>query len=207
MFLKKSRPLALILIVLLLSLLGLTGCGTSNVNTQATVTPSDTSTTANSSSGSTVAASSSESTVNNSGSTSAQIKVTLYFPTPDASGLAVVERNVTVNNGEVIKAMFNALNNPPSGLEQTLPKGTELLSASVKDGVATLNLSKQFKSSFGGGTTGEQMILYSIVNTLTTLPNVQSVQFLLNGEKSVAILGEMDTSTPLKRNESLILKQ
>lgn len=202
MFLRKSRPLALILIVVLLVMIGLTGCATGNAKTQAntavtSVTPGDPSSTANSSSGNSA----------NLDSTSTQVKATLYFPTPDASGLVAVERNVTVSKGEVLKAMFDALNNPPYGLEQVLPKGTELLSASVQDGVATLNLSKQFKSSFGGGATGEQMILYSIVNTLTTLPNVQSVQFLLDGKNTITILGEMDTSTPLKRNESLIQKQ
>ena len=51
------------------------------------------------------------------------------------------------------------------------------------------------------------MVLYSIVNTLTAQTNIQSVVFLLEGEKTVAILGELDTTTPIKRDESLILKQ
>ncbi|AHF07830.1 GerMN domain-containing protein [Desulfitobacterium metallireducens] len=201
MFLRKTRPLALILIVVLVMMLGVTGCGTSNLQTQATATPTPNETNA-------VANSSSANNTPTPNSTTAQATpVTLYFPTPDASGLVAVEKTVNVSNGEVIKAMFNEFNNPPTGLERVLPKGTELLDASIKDGVATLNLSKEFKSNFEGGGTGEQMILYSIVNSLTTLPNVQSVQFLLNGEKTIAILGEMDTSGPLKRDESLITKQ
>ncbi|HVJ50252.1 GerMN domain-containing protein [Desulfitobacterium sp.] len=199
MHLKKIRPLALILITILVTILGVTGCGSSNMKTQANVsaTPNDTS----------VAANSSSSPSSNNAPTTQAVKMTLYFPKSDASGLMAVERTINVDNKEIIKAMFNELNNPPSGLERPLPKGTELLSATVKDGVATLDLSKQFRSSFTGGGTGEQLILYSIVNSLTTLPNVQSVQFLLNGENSIAILGETDTSTPLKRDESLIQKQ
>ncbi|MDI6813248.1 MAG: GerMN domain-containing protein [Desulfitobacteriaceae bacterium] len=135
------------------------------------------------------------------------VKLTLYFPTPDADGLAPVERSVNVPDEAVIKAIFKELQNPPSGLEKPLPEGTQLLGATVKDGVATLNLSKEFRKNFNGGSTGEQMILFSIIDSLTALANVQSVQFLLEGKTQEAILGHLDTTEPLKRNEKIILKQ
>ena len=140
-------------------------------------------------------------------STQQLVKLTLYFPNADASGLIATDRTVVVKDQEVIKTMFIELATPPSGLEKPLPLGTTLLGATVSaDGVATINLSTDFQKNFGGGSAGEQMTMYSIVNTLTTLPNVQSVQFLLDGKKQDGILGHLDTSTPLKRNESLILK-
>jgi len=134
------------------------------------------------------------------------IKLTLYFPNSDASGLISTDRTVEVADQEVIKAMFTELATPPSGMEKPLPKGTTLKSATVKDGVATIDLSTEFQKNFGGGSAGEQMTIYSIVNTLTTLSNVQSVQFLLDGKKQDGILGQLDTSVPIKRNSSLILK-
>jgi germination protein M len=152
----------------------------------------------------TAAPSSSESTPNSSAPQT--IKITLYFPNADASGLVPVERTVQVSNQEVIKAMFNELSSPPSGLEKPLPKGTILRSATVKDGVATLDLSSEFQKNFGGGSSAEMMTMYSIVNTITTLSNVQSVQFLLEGKKLDGILGNLDTSSPLTRNDSLIRK-
>ena len=113
-----------------------------------------------------------------------------------------------MKNKEIIKAMFKELETPPSGLEKPLPKGTTLLSATVSaDGVANLDLSSEFQKNFGGGSASEQMTMYSIVNTLTTLPNVKSVQFLLNGKKEDGILESLETSKPLKRNESLIIKK
>jgi len=140
-------------------------------------------------------------------STEKSVKLTLYFPNADGTGVIATNRTVVVKNLETIKAMFKELETPPTGLEKPLPKGTILLGATVSaDGVATINLSPEFKNNFGGGSTGEQMTMYSIVNTLTTLENVKSVQFLLNGEKQDGILGNLDTSKPLKRNESLILK-
>ena len=135
------------------------------------------------------------------------IKLTLYFPNADASGLIATERTVVVKNQEVIKTMLNELATPPSGIENPIPAGTVLLGATISvDGVATIDLSTDFQKNFGGGSAGEQMTMYSIVDTLTTLPNVHSVQFLLDGKKHDGILGHLDTSTPLKRNESLITK-
>ena len=144
---------------------------------------------------------------NPSDSTQQSVKLTLYFPNADASGLIATDRTVIVNNQEMIKAMFIELATPPSGLEKPLPSGTTLLGATVSaDGIATIDLSTDFKKNFGGGSTGEQMTMYSIVNSLTTLSNVKSVQFLLDGKKLDGILGNLDTSVPLKRNESLISK-
>jgi germination protein M len=143
-----------------------------------------------------------------SDSTQESVKLTLYFPNADASGLIATDRTVVIKDKEVIKAMFKELETPPSGLEKPLPMGTALLSATVSaDGLATINLSTDFQKNFGGGSAGEQMTMYSIVNTLTTLPNIHSVQFLLNGKKQDGILGHLDTSAPLKRNVSLISKR
>lgn len=142
---------------------------------------------------------------NPSDSTQQSIKLTLYFPNSDASGLIATERTVAVENQEIIKTIFKELATPPAGLEKPLPLGTILLGATVSaDGVATIDLSTDFKKNFGGGSAGEQMTMFSIVNSLTTLSNVKSVQFLLDGKKLDGILGNLDTSTPLKRNESLI---
>ncbi|HUS88928.1 MAG TPA: GerMN domain-containing protein [Desulfosporosinus sp.] len=142
-----------------------------------------------------------------SDSTQQSVKLTLYFPNADASGLIATDRTVVVKDQEVIKTMFTELATPPTGLEKPLPQGTALLGATVSaDGVATIDLSTDFQKNFGGGSAGEQMTMYSIVNTLTTLSNVHSVQFLLDGKKHDGILGHLDTSSPLKRNESLIIK-
>ena len=134
------------------------------------------------------------------------VKLTLYFPNQDASWLIPVERNASVPEQEVIKTIFKELASPPPNFSSSLPKGTTLIEATVKDGIATLNLSKEFQKNFNGGTSAEQMTLFSIVNSLTTLSNVQNVRFLLEGQKQDAILGHMDTSVPIKRNETIIQK-
>ncbi|AFM42838.1 sporulation/spore germination protein [Desulfosporosinus acidiphilus SJ4] len=187
------------LISLLLSVTLLAGCN--SVKTQQTQ-PSNTSGNNTSSVSSTPS--------NNDTGTSTQpsqsVKLTLYFPNNDGSALVPVERTVQISNQEVINTMLKELSSPPSGLESPLPKGTILRSADVKNGIATLNFSKEFKQNFSGGSDAEMMTIYGIVDTLTSLSNVQSVQFLLEGQKQDVILGGLDTSGPLTRNNSLIKK-
>lgn len=137
------------------------------------------------------------------------VDVTIYFPTSDATGLVPTQRTVEVTektSEAVIQEIFKEFSNPPSGLVAPLPKNTELLEVKIKDGVATINLSNSFRENFEGGATGEQMVLYSIVNSLANLDDVNSVEFLLEGELKAAILGGLDTSTPVSANESLIAK-
>lgn len=219
MLLPYSRRVTLILSVLVLFPVILSGCG--NAKTQANTTsptteqtePSETTPAEEDSSNNTATQQGfkdnlpKETPNNNSTTTSSSVKATIYFPTSDAVGLVPVERTLTLTNQDRIQVLFHELRNPPSGLVKPLPEGTRLLGAQVKDGVATLNLSQSFKDNFVGGATGEQMILHSIVNTLTSQSDIQSVQFLLEGQKTIAILGEIDTSTPIERNESLIIQQ
>lgn len=200
MNLNKRRGLTLALSIFLLLSLYVVGCGTSKSATKASTNPPTNTTTAPNES--------EPNSDNTKPSTlTSTVKVTVYFPTSDATGLVPIERDVTATNQDVIRAMFKEFSTPPSGLVAPLPTDTELLDAKIKDGIATINLSKNFKNNFEGGATGEQMVLYSIVNSLTSLPDVKSVEFLLEGEQTVAILGALDTSTPVKRNESLILRQ
>lgn len=196
MFRRSFNTLVFTFVALLFAGLFLTGC----TKTQA-VTPSNNTPAPESTAPTQPAATTPTQPAPNS------VKLTLYFPNSDATGLVATDRTVTLNDDEVIKAMFNELATPPSGLEKPLPQGTNLLSASVNsDGVATINLSKEFQKNFSGGSASEQMTIYSIVNTLTTLSNVHSVQFLLEGKKLDGILGNLATDTPLKPNESLNVK-
>ncbi|CAA7603457.1 Sporulation and spore germination [Acididesulfobacillus acetoxydans] len=133
-----------------------------------------------------------------------QVDLTLYFPTPNAAGLAPFRRQANVTDGAVIQAIFAELQNPPSGWPGPLPSGTKLLGASVKNGVATIDLSPEFRSNFKGGSSGELATIYSIVDSLTSLPDVKSVQFLLNGQKQDAILSQLDTTQPLKFSKSVL---
>lgn len=69
-----------------------------------------------------------------------------------------------------------------TGCRSLIPSGTKLYSAVVRNGVATLNFSEEFEFNTYGveGYLGQLM---QIVYTATNFSSVQSVQFLIEGEK------------------------
>lgn len=83
-----------------------------------------------------------------------------------------------------------------SGLSRTIWPGTELLNISVKDGVATVDLSAQVLG-YGGGSAAEQMLISSLLHSLTSLNGVTSVQLLIDGEKQEYLPEGSDISQPL----------
>jgi N-acetylneuraminic acid mutarotase len=67
-----------------------------------------------------------------------------------------------------------------SGVTSTIPPATRLLAVSVKDGVATVDLTSEYQS--GGGSLSMQLRLAQVVYTLTQLPTVKAVRFELDGK-------------------------
>ena len=87
------------------------------------------------------------------------------------------------------------------GLISLIPPGTRLLSAVVKNGVATLNLSEDFRFNRYGieGYIGQ---LSQVVFTATTFPTVTAVQFLLDGQRREYLGAEgVWIGTPLGRKD------
>ena len=208
MNLRFPRGFTLIFSLVFLLTIGVTGCGVTQTSQQKT--PNEQTTP--------VENNDQDSSSPNTNKSNIPQEVTLYYPNKNAEGLVPIKRIINVTNEDsnkeltdeiyskkLISEIFTELAAPPTEYVNPLPAGTKLIDSSIKDGVVTLNLSKEFKENFVGGATGEQMCLYSIVNTLTTLPNVKEVEFLLEGELKVAILGELDTTTPMPRNDSLII--
>ncbi|TYO95394.1 GerMN domain-containing protein [Desulfallas thermosapovorans] len=136
-------------------------------------------------------------------------KVTLYFSDDQAMYLVPEERTVTKGDELLEAVIIRELISGPQkdNLERTIPEGTKLLSVSVVNGVAYVNFSKEFQTKHWGGSAGEIMTLYSVVNSLARLPGIEKVQFLLESDKKESILnGNMDTTVPLEPDYSLVAK-
>ena len=85
------------------------------------------------------------------------------------------------------------------GCRTLVSSGTRLIGASVKNGIATLNFSQEFEFNQLGieGLRGQ---LQQIVYTATAFPTVESVQFLVDGEKKEYLGSEgVWIGTPLTR--------
>ncbi|MDD6569594.1 GerMN domain-containing protein [Acidaminococcus timonensis] len=101
-----------------------------------------------------------------------------------------------------LQLMKELVEKRPEG-DTTFPKGLKVNKVTVKDKVATVDFSREFRTRRGDQDT--LLMLYAIVDTLTELPEIQSVQFTSAGKK-VTVLGGQDLESPLKRNKAYIAK-
>lgn len=69
-----------------------------------------------------------------------------------------------------------------------IPEGTRFLGLTIKDGIATVDLSREFES--GGGSASVLGRLAQVVYTLTQFPTVTGVRFELDGEPVKVFGGE-----------------
>jgi germination protein M len=113
----------------------------------------------------------------------------------DNAGLAPVLREIPKTKGVGAAAMQALLAGPNDdelgarpAMYTTIPEGTRFLGLTIDNGVATVNLSKEFES--GGGSASVVGRLAQVVYTLTQFPTVTSVRFQLDGEAVEAFSGE-----------------
>lgn len=115
--------------------------------------------------------------------------ISLYFKNIETNSLIAEARCIDVK--ELYKDPYSYLINllisgPESDkLESAIPEGTKVNSCTLKENTVYVDLSKEFVSNAASGIDEENLIVYSIVNTLTELNEVSSVKFLINGEENL----------------------
>ena len=90
-----------------------------------------------------------------------------------------------------------------SALNSAIPAGTGLLGISTDGGLCTVDLSGEFLTEIPGSVLGEHLALYAIVDSLTSLSEVTSVSFTVEGAP-LTRYGSHDLSGPLQRDEHAI---
>lgn len=132
-----------------------------------------------------------------------QTYVKLYFKGTSSNELQCENRSI--DSKELLSnpylTLVNLLIAGPSveGLENIIPAGTVVNSANLSGDTVILDLSSHFINS----TTDTQVasdIVYSIVNTLTELTEVNSVKFLIDGNESSSFSScDFSLSSPFVR--------
>ena len=120
-----------------------------------------------------------------------QAFVELFFITESLTATSVTR---AVDLPEVAGNAIRALIDGPTPAEQdtelftSIPPDTLLLGLTIADGLATIDLSREFEA--GGGTTNILSRLAQVVYTLTQFPTVDEVLFMLDGAPVEVFSGE-----------------
>lgn len=131
------------------------------------------------------------------------MQVTVYYPDQAGMSLIPVQREITIDNdSQKYMAAINCLMDSPieEDLTKIFPKGAKIKSITLKGDIAVVDLDGGIMKNFVGGSTGEEFLINSVVDTLTEFDEVQRVQFLIDGQEVETLAGHMDLSEPLKRN-------
>ncbi len=130
-----------------------------------------------------------------------EIRLKYYFPNEEGTKLLPVEKKVKVAEHDKYKAALVELlkGATDKNMITIIPKKTRVRSVKVKDGVATVDFSGDMVKYFVGGSTGEELMVASIVNTLTEFSEIKAVKIIIDGKEVETIAGHMDLTAPLKR--------
>ena len=135
------------------------------------------------------------------------MRVKVYYPDDSGVHLVEVERKINVEHeGEKYLAAVKMLLDEPyeENLTTIFPKSASIRSVTVEGGLATVDLDGSIVKHMVGGSTGEEFLVGSIVDTLTNFPEVTKVKFLVDGKEIETLSGHMDLSTPLERMNGLL---
>ena len=136
---------------------------------------------------------------------SQKTKLTLYFSNKKGDMLIPETREVHYSsNISLEKLVMEQLMEGPkvSGLQGTIPTGTKLITITVVDSVCYVNLDEMFLNQ--NKEISEQVILYSIVDSLTELPSVDKVQISINGDTSGKCRYTYDLATMYQADHRMV---
>lgn len=131
-------------------------------------------------------------------------ELNLYFTNEEGNQLVPEARQVYYNgNTPIEKVIVEQLlrGQGESGHYATLPSDTRIVGVSVADGIAYVNLGKQFVDE--ALPVDAQIPIYSIVNSLIDAGNVSQVQISINGDTSLLFKDKVDMNQLFQVNHEL----
>lgn len=132
-----------------------------------------------------------------------EAEVTLYFSDSDAQYLIPESRRIREIEDSAKQAVVELIKGPNNNnLYPTVPPTTKVNTLFISNGIAYIDLSSEVITEHSGGSTGELLTVYSIVFTLTSFPEIDKVQILVDGHSGETLVGHMDISIPLERDEN-----
>lgn len=132
-------------------------------------------------------------------------KAPLYFASKDGKKLIESRTNIYFSGKVSIEELVlkQLINGPTEkGMYGTIPEGTTLLNVTTKEGICYVDFNEKFLDKLPDIT--DDVAIYSVVNTLVELPNINKVQILINGSVQKIYREDTRLDTLFERNLTLI---
>lgn len=151
--------------------------------------------------------------IDNSGNeinTEEKVQLTLYYANADGNQLVRVPREVVYNSNisleklvmeQLVTGTF-ADEIEQYGAVASVSPDTKVISVMVSDGICYVNIDGSFLTLTSS--VSPEVTLYSMVNSLVELSNINKVQFSINGEKDVLYKETLSLSETYERNLELL---
>ncbi len=136
------------------------------------------------------------------------VTLRLYFANETGDGLVGINRelvhNADISNVPMERVVIEQLISGPVNKDSyaTINPNTKILSVTVQDGVCYINFDSSFVTAVNNVTS--DVTIYSIVNSLAELSNINKVQILIEGSTEGKFRDKYDLTTIFERNLSLV---
>ena len=130
-------------------------------------------------------------------------KIAIYFKGDMEMKLEKEYRNVSMDRirTDVAKTIVEEVLKGPNteSLKTTIPKGTKLNSVITNGKTVTVDLSKEFEENQNLSEADSLLAIYSIVNSLTEITEIEEVKFLIDGKQREKYKEQFDFDKPFYR--------
>ena len=136
-----------------------------------------------------------------------EIKLNLFFANEEGDALVKTEKTIMYNtNVAMERVILEQLIAGSKGTKgyATINPDTKVISVVVKDSVCYVNLSNTFLTQVYSVT--PEVVIYSIVNSLCEVSQIQKVQISIDGDTSVIYRDKMQLNATYERNLDLMDK-
>lgn len=133
-----------------------------------------------------------------------QVELSLYYPTSDASRLVKIKKKVETKEpyAKAVKELIEGTKE--QDLIGIFPEGVKLRGITLEKGIARVDFSEELIENFTGGSTSEQLLVASLVNTLTEFSEIKAVEIFVQGKPVETLSGHLDLTEPVKRMEKFL---
>lgn len=141
-------------------------------------------------------------------STYEEVTLRLYFANAEGTQLVPVSRQVEYNTNVSLEKLVMEqliLGSSEQNAYPTINPATKVINVTVNDGTCYVNLDQTFLTQVYS--VNSEVTIYSIVNSLVELENVNKVQILVNGQNEISYRESVNLNTTFGRNLDLIQEE